>query len=332
MPDLPTRRVRLLTTGGTIASTPDEATGAMRAATSGKELVAAVPALADLARVDVEEVALVNSWDVDLTLMADLARRVEAAADLADGVVITHGTDTLEETAFALDFLADCELPVVLTGAMRGGGGPDSDGPGNLIAAVRVAASDAAQGLRCVVLGDELHAARWVHKTHSTALDTFASPGVGPMGTVDDAGVLLRWRPQRRDPLRAADGGVPASAEPVALVWSAAGLPPRALQACAEGARGVVIAGSGAGNVPGTWLPVIRALVRGGLPVVLASRCEGGRVVPTYGGDGGGRTLVDAGVLPAGDLSAVKARVALAFALGAGLDMDQIRGLLDPTG
>src|SRR5665811_1783094 len=106
MPDLPTRRVRLLTTGGTIASTPDEATGAMRAATSGKELVAAVPALADLARVDVEEVALVNSWDVDLTLMADLARRVEAAADLADGVVITHGTDTLEETAFALDLLA----------------------------------------------------------------------------------------------------------------------------------------------------------------------------------------------------------------------------------
>src|SRR5680860_553982 len=125
MPDLPTRRVRLLTTGGTIASTPDEATGAMRAATPGKELVAAVPALEDL------------------TLMSDLARRVEAAADLADGVVITHGTDTLEETAFALDLLADCELPVVLTGAMRGGGGPDSDGPGNLIAAVRVAATAA---------------------------------------------------------------------------------------------------------------------------------------------------------------------------------------------
>lgn len=322
-------RVRLLATGGTIASTRDDATGAMRAAISGAELVAAVPGLGDLAIVEVEDVALVNGWDMTLPLMADLARRVDvAAADGVDGVVVTHGTDTIEETAFALDLLGAADIPVVVTGAMRGGGGPDSDGARNLLAAVGVAGSARARGIGAVVvMNDEVHAARWAHKSHTTALSTFVSPGVGPLGAMDDTGLVLHWRPPSAAALRDPDGRVPEPPEDIALVWAATGVPVSALTRSADGARGVVIAGTGTGNVPGSWLPAVRDLVAGGIAVVLASRCEGGRVAPTYGGDGGAWTLLEAGVVPAGHLLAVKARVALAFAVGSGLDGPGIRGL-----
>jgi L-asparaginase len=329
----PTPRVRLLTTGGTIASTPDPDTGAMRASTSGDDLVAAIPGLADLADVEVEDVALVNSWDVTLPLMADLARRVAAAAaDGVAGVVVTHGTDTLEETAFALDLLHDAPLPVVVTGAMRGGGGNPAltDGPRNLLAAVRVAAAPAARDLGCVtVLNEEVHAARWVTKLHTTALHTFASPGAGPVGHIDDRGLALRQRPPSGRALRTPNGGIPDPAEPIPLLWAAAGIDAGMVEAAGADARGLVLAGSGSGNVPAPWLPAIRALLQRDIPVVLASRCQQGRVVPTYGGDGGGRVLVDAGVLPVGALSAVKARIALAFGLGAGLPRDDLGILLD---
>ncbi|MCL5958024.1 MAG: asparaginase [Chloroflexi bacterium] len=316
--------VQIITTGGTIASRVDPATGAAVPVVRPEELVAQVPALANVAELRITEFSLVSSWDMTPTMMANLARKVrEALTDPAVcGAVVTHGTDTMEETVFALDLLLEEPAPVVVTGAMRNPSLTGPDGPRNLLAAVRVAADPAARGLGAVlVLNDEIHAARYVTKSHTTALDTFVSRGLGPIGLVDDEGVWLRWQPVRLPSLPMAD-----PEKSVYLIKSAAGMDDLLLRAVLEaGGRGVVIEGSGAGHVLGSWQPTIEALIQRGVPVVLVSRCGGGRVVGAYGGRGGGKTLRALGIIPAGDLSGQKARVALSFALGAGLNVDEIR-------
>jgi L-asparaginase len=205
---------------------------------------------------------------------------------------------------------------------MRNASLPGADGPRNLLGAVRVATHPLARGLgTLVVMNDEVHSARHVTKTHSSALDTFASPSAGPVGRIDSLGLSVRWRPRRPPALPL------AAPEPrVHLFACAAGADPLPLRAVlTAGARGVVIAGSGAGNVHRDWEAPIRAAVEGGLPVVLVTRCGTGRVLPEYGAPGGGRRLRDIGVVPGGDLSGRKARVALMLALGAGFDLAAVR-------
>jgi len=316
--------VQVFTTGGTIASRIDPRTGAAVPAVDAKALVAMVPGLQEIAELRVEELALESSWNVTLPMLAGWARRIRAvlaAGDVA-GAVVTHGTDTLEETAFALDLLCDGPSPVVVTGAMRNASEPGPDGPRNLLAAVRVAADPGARGRGAlVVLNDEAHAARHVTKSHTTALGTFRSPWHGPAATLDSAGV--RWGPSapRPPPLP------PCEPEPrVHLVKMALGLDPLLLRAVLEGGgRGLVVEGSGAGNVWGAWEPALDALVAAGIPVVLTSRTGGGRVVPAYGAPGGGSRLAARGLILGGELSGPKARIALAFALGSGLDAAGVR-------
>lgn len=316
--------VQIITTGGTIASRVDPATGAVLPVVRPDELVAQVPALANVAELRIAEFSLVSSWDMTPVMMASLARKVrEMLADpTVSGVVVTHGTDTMEETAFALDILLEEAAPVVITGAMRNPSLTGPDGPRNLLAAVRVASDPRARGLGALlVLNDEIHAARHVTKSHTTALDTFVSRGFGPLGVVDDEGVWFRGRPVRLSRLPLA-----GPEEAVYLIKSAAGMDDLFLRAALDcGAKGVVIEGSGAGHVLGSWQPTIEALIERGVPVVLVSRCGGGRVVGAYGGRGGGKTLRSIGVIPGGDLSGPKARIALMFALGAGLSLEEIR-------
>jgi L-asparaginase len=316
--------VQIITTGGTIASRIDPATGAAFPVMRASELVAQIPELTRHAELRVYEFGLIPSWDMTPAIAARLARTIRSAfaTDGVDGVVVTHGTDTMEESAFALDLLLDCKQPVVMTGAMRNPSQAGSDGPRNLLSAVRVAASANMRGLGvAVVMNDQVHAPRYVTKSHTTATDTMISPGVGPIGTVDDSGVWLRWRPARlpRMPL----------VEPelcVYLVRMAAGMDDLFLRALyRERARGVVIEGSGAGHMPGQWKNALAQLLESQTPVVLTSRCGRGRVVPIYSGDLGGVTLREMGVIPAGDLSGLKARIALMFALAAGWEPGQIR-------
>jgi L-asparaginase len=320
--------VQIITTGGTIASRVDPETGGAVPAIHADELVALVPALVDVAEIRTTEFSLVASWNMTPWMVVDLARMIQDVLQDPDvaGVVVTHGTDTMEETAFALDLLLDEPAPVVLTGAMRNASLPGPDGPRNLLAAVRVAAEPAARGLGVLVaMNDEVHAARYVTKTHTTALHTFASPEVGPVALIDDQGLWIRWRPVHPPRLPIA-----APERKVYLIKMAAGMDDMLLQAvlAAEG-RGVVVEGSGAGNVYTAWEGSIRALTEAGVPVVLVSRCAGGRVVPAYGGPGGGQTLHRLGVVPGGDLSGPKARLTLMFALGAGLDIAAIRSYFD---
>ena len=323
--------VQIITTGGTIASRIDPATGAAFPVMRASELIAQIPELSAHAQLRVDEFGLIPSWDMTPATMARLARTIKnsLAAGEVDGVVVTHGTDTMEESAFALDLLLDGEQPVAITGAMRNASQAGSDGPRNLLSAVRVAASANTRGLGvAVVMNDQVHAPRYVTKSHTTATDTLISPGVGPIGTVDDSGVWLRWRPVRlpRMPL--------VEPEPrVYLVRMAAGMDDLFLRVLhRERARGVVIEGSGAGHMPGQWKGALAQLLESQVPVVLTSRCGRGRVVPIYSGDLGGVTLREMGVIAAGDLSGLKARIALMFALGAGWDTARIRSYFARAG
>jgi L-asparaginase len=312
--------VLVLTTGGTIASLPDPETGAKRPAVSGEELVASVPGLDRIAAVEVEEVASQSSWNLTPADMLAVARR--AAEALAgpdfDGVVVTHGTDTLEETAFLCDLTLRADRPVVVVGAMRTPDEPSADGPVNLLNAVRVAAAPEARGAGAVVaMGDEIHAGRWVRKLDTGVVTAFGSPWRGPIGRVSPTSLELPWLPPRAYTIDPPD----ELSHEVALVSAYPGMTDGVIQAAldATGAAGLVVEGTGSGNVPGSAVNGIRAAVESGLPVVIATRVPGGAAGSGYGSPGGGAALREMGVVGAGPLSAGKARLLLMALLATGL-------------
>jgi L-asparaginase len=257
----------------------------------------------------------------DIWHLAETVRE-EIAAGVA-GVVITHGTDTIEETAYALSLLVDTPVPVVLTGAMRATHLPGPDGPANLAAAVAAAAYPGLAAYGPVILfQDEIHVARLVTKAHSTRVAAFASPAAGPVGhVVEDVVELLLGPPPQRDRL-------PATAPPskrVDLVWAAMGGGQEMVDAVAADIDGLVVAANGGGHLSPEFAESVTRVVGSGRPVVLASRCpDGPQLHHTYGGVGSESHLLDAGLLPAGIVSPVKARLRLLFGLSAGLAPDQL--------
>ena len=300
--------VRLIATGGTIASLVDPETGAVRPAVSADDLVRTVPGLGD---VEVEQAAHVNGWNVTPETMLDVARRAAAGS----AVVVTHGTDTIEETAFLCDVTVEGD--VVFAGAMRNGSEVSADGPRNLLCASQVA--EAAPGLGTVlVLNDEIHAARWARKQDSSRVSAFTSPGHGPVGIVVPGSVRITMPPPKRLLLP-----LPDALPPVAVIQTYTGMEEGLIEAVldATDARGLVLEGTGLGNVPGSAEPGIRAALARGLPVVAATRVPTGGTGAVYGGPGGGVTLRELGVLAAGPLPAAKARLLLMLLLASGGDV-----------
>ena len=306
----------VVSTGGTIAMRPDPATGELVPAVSGEELLETI-GWADAPPIELDDFANVPSFDMHGDLCLALARRVREHVARGRGVVVAHGTDTMEETVYLVDRLLGLSTPpVVLTGAQRGASETDTDGPRNLRNAIRAAQAASLRGCGAVVcFGGELHAAREVRKVHTSDLKAFASPGYGPIGHVDGARVLLHRRPIRRLPLPDPPGSLPR----VELIRLYAGADAILLRAAAAaGAKAIVLEGTGRGNanslvVEGVWEAIAR-----GVSVVVASRCVAGRVEPVYG-RGGGSDLAEAGALFAGDLAGPKARVLLQLALAAGI-------------
>jgi L-asparaginase len=309
--------VVVVSTGGTIAMRPDPATGKLVPALSGDELVELL-AWPEAPRLELDDFAHVPSFDVHGELALGLARRVgeHAARPGVTGVVVTHGTDTMEESVYLADRLHGSDVPVVFTGAQRGADQADSDGPRNFRDAVRVAASPQARGRGAMIaFAGEVHAAREARKVHTSAPHAFASPGYGPIGHVDGERVGFRRRPDRQPPLPASD-----RLAPVDLIRLYAGSDARFLRASvASGSRAVVLEATGRGNANDQVIAGVREAVAAGLVVAVCSRCVEGRVEPVYG-RGGGRDLAEAGALFAGDLAGPKARVLLQLALGSGLD------------
>jgi L-asparaginase len=301
---------RVIATGGTIASLADPETGAVRPAVSAEDLVKTVPGLGPVA---VESVAHVNGWNMTPATMVEVARRASAGGP----VVVTHGTDTIEETAFFCDLTVAGD--VVFAAAMRSGGEVGADGPRNLLCATQVAESDAVRGMGTVlVLNDEIHAARWARKQDSSRLSAMVSPGRGPIGIAVPGSVRVTMPPPRRVLLP-----LPDSLPPVPVLQTYTGIEEGLIETVldATGAAGLVLEGTGLGNVPGSAERGVKAAVTRGLPVVVATRVPTGGTAAIYGGPGGAVTLRDLGALAAGGLSAAKARLLLMLVLAEGGDV-----------
>jgi L-asparaginase len=310
-------RVVVVTTGGTIGMRPDPETGKLVPALTGEELVEMGAASADAPPLELDDFARVPSFDMHGALALSLAARVLEHTGRGAGVVVAHGTDTMEETVYLIDrVLSEGSAPVVLTGAQRGADEADTDGPRNLRDAIAVAASGDAGGRGAmIVFAGEIHSAREARKVHTSAVRAFASPGYGPIGHVDSGKVAFTRRPERRPPLP-----LPAALAHVDLIRLHAGGDARLVEAAvATGAGAIVLEGTGRGNANDQVVAGVRAAVAAGVYVVVCSRCLEGRVEPVYG-RGGGRDLLDAGALFAGDLAGPKVRILLQLALASGRD------------
>jgi L-asparaginase len=312
-------KVVVVSTGGTIAMRPDRATGKLVPAVSGEELVEMLR-WPEAPPLELDEFARVPSFDMHGDLALALADRVaeQCRRDDVAGVVVTHGTDTMEESVYTVDRLHDSEKPVAFTGAQRAADEPDTDGPRNLRSAIRVALAGESAGRGAVVVfAGEVHGAREVRKVHTSAPEAFASPGYGPLGHVDGERVTYRRRPDRGPPLPHPEGTLPQ----VDLIRLHAGSDDRFLRCSLEsGSRAIVLEATGRGNANERVLPGVEAAVAAGVPVVVCSRCLAGRVEPVYG-RGGGKDLAEAGAHFAGDLAGPKARVLLQLVLAAGADV-----------
>ncbi|MGB3635507.1 MAG: asparaginase [Rubrobacteraceae bacterium] len=306
-------KVVVLTTGGTIASRPDPSGGVVAAA-SVEELLEAIPSLEEIADVQVVDLFKIGGYLMKPENMLEVAKRVrelDADPDIA-GIVITHGTDTMEETAYVTDLLAPGDKPAVFTGAQRNAAKPDTDGPRNLRDAIRVAANPASRGLGAViVMGGSIEGAREATKVHTTDSRAFVSPGYGPVGVVTDEGVYV-FHPRTR-PTNLAHK--PSALPRVDLVKLAAGMDVTFLRAAREaGTAGIVLEAFGIGNGNHEVLEEVQTSVRGGVPVVVVSRCPEGRAAPIYG-NGGGYDLREAGAIFGGSLSGQKSRLLMMVGL-----------------
>ncbi|MGN6608627.1 MAG: asparaginase [Jatrophihabitans sp.] len=318
--------MEVLALGGTIASVPAAAGEGVTPRLSPDDLLASVPGVRAVAELRVRTFRQVPSGDLTFDDIAALARELSTVD--ADGVVVTQGTDTLEETSWLLDLLYAGAMPVVLTGAMRNPALPGADGPANLLAAVRVAASPLAAGLGpLVVFDDEIHLPRYVRKTHTASVGAFASPTAGPVGWVVEDRVRLPFVPRRRTAPH--DPGAlvpPVPSVGLALIGLDADLPPTASLA------GLVVAGFGGGHVPGRLADALAELA-GRMPVVLASRTGAGENYrDTYGFPGSERDLLARGLVSAGGLDPLKARVLLTVLLAEGAAPDAIRAAFAAAG
>jgi L-asparaginase len=319
--------VVVFTLGGTIASTP-EARGHGAAPTlSGEDLLEAVPGLDTVARVQAHSFRQYPSGDLEIADLLALAAEITTlAAGGIDGFVVTQGTDTLEESAYLLDLTVAVEAPVVVTGAMRHPGLPGADGPANLLAAVQVATSELARSLgTLVVLNEEIHAARYVRKTHTSSPATFQSPSLGPIGWVNENRVRIPLVPRRRTPVITLPDPM-ISTPAVALIRLGLGDDARSLEHLVEdGYAGVIIDAFGAGHVPRRLLDSLEQLAQI-MPVVFASRTGAGELyTATYGFPGSEHDLLTRGLISAEALDGLKARLLLTLLLAAGSDTNALR-------
>jgi L-asparaginase len=307
--------VVLIGTGGTIASRFDAQLGRTVASARGDDLLAQAPQLAEVATLEIDDFATVPSFDMSADFAFQLAGRVnrQLARDEVAGVVVTHGTDTLEESCYLADLLLASDKPAVFTGAQRAHDDPNPDGPGNILGAVRTAAAPDARGLGAVIcFADQIHAARDVTKVSASALAAFQSYDKGALGEVDAGRVVIHRRPERRRTF-----AIDRLETRVSLLRLCLGFDVELVRAAlARGARALVIEAFGRGNGPAALVPVVSEAVAAGVPVVVTSRCPSGRVEPIYG-RGGGKDLADAGAIFAGDLKGPKARLLLMVLLSA---------------
>ena len=317
------KKILVLHTGGTISMQAD-ATGAV--VTSQDNPMNHVSNPLEVIEVHALDFFNLPSPHIKPKHMLALYHKIKEEADNYDGVVITHGTDTLEETAYFLDTMKIPPIPIVLTGAMRSSNELGSDGVYNYLSALRVASDDkAADKGVLVVMNDEIHAAKYVTKTHTTNVSTFQTPTHGPLGLIMKQEILYfkTAEPRVRFDLEHIQGLVP-------IISAYAGMTDELIDMLdLEQLDGLVIQAFGAGNVPKETAQKLENLLQKGIPVALVSRCFNGIAEPVYAYQGGGVQLQQAGVFFVKELNAQKARLKLLIALNAGLKGQALKDYME---
>lgn len=320
-----TKKILILHTGGTISMSED-ATGKIKP--NAQNPLAELP-LDSQGQIQLvtEEIFNLPSPHIIPAHMLQLSQRLrQAAAEGFDGAVVTHGTDTLEETALFLDLTLTSTMPVVVTGAMRSSNEIGSDGLYNFRTAIMVASANASVGKGVVVvMNDEIHSARYVTKTHTTNVATFRTPTFGPIGIVSEGHVnyMQTINPQPHLPIEKV-------ITEVYLIKAYAGMTGTLFQALNQPTtRGIVIEALGAGNLPPQTLAALQALVHQNIPLVLVSRCFNGIAEPVYDYQGGGVNLAQMGIIFCRGLNGPKARIKLLVGLSAGLQGSALKKYLN---
>jgi L-asparaginase len=303
--------IALLSLGGTIGAPVNSRGGNAALELDAADLLATLPVLGGIATLSPRRFRRMMSADLTADDILQLAAEVQRFFAEFDGVVITQGTDTIEETAFLLDLLIRAPTPVVVTGAMRNPGRPGEDGPANLVAAVRVAASEDSRGLGVVVvLDDTIHLARFVRKSHSFATGSFVSSRAGPVGYVVEDRVRIPLRPRQAAPHFAISPGT--KLPPIALATMSLDNDERLLSSViGAGYRGLVVEAFGAGHVAARIVPLLEELALA-MPVVIASRVDAGELFRQSGSYPGSEgDLLARGMISAVGLDGPKARILL---------------------
>lgn len=321
-------RIALIATGGTISMSRDPSAGGATPQLTGEQILGHVPGWEDVARVEVQEFGRFPGPHMTIDRMWLLRKTIlDVAGHGYDGIVLTHGTDTIEETSYLLDRSLDILPPLVITGAMRNISELSWDGPANLMSAIRVAASAEACGRGAmVVIDDRILQGSEVVKTHTDEFGTFQSPNWGPLGIVDKGRVLFYRESRKKAAVQP-----PTPAQPVDLVKIVAGADARLVEASLDsGAKGIVLEALGRGNVPPAVVPGIRRWIDAERPVVLTSRSLRGRVLDTYAYAGGGHELREMGVIFGDHMSGQQARIELMLVLGLyGHDVSAVRNRVE---
>lgn len=322
------KKVAVIFNGGTITMKVDPRIKAAVPTLTGEEIMSMVTGIEKYAQVESHTFSNLPGPHMNPETMLELSKYIQALLNREDitGVVVTHGTDTLEETAYLLDLTINSEKPVVVTGSMRNSSELGYDGPANLAASICTVISEEAKNRGVLVcLNDELNCASEVTKSHSMSLDTFKSPNFGPIGIVDSNEVIFY-----RDSIRKQHISTDKVESRVDLIKCAAGMDSKYINFCIEqGAKGLVIEAFGRGNIPPTMMEGVKKAISLEIPVVIVSRCFQGRVLDSYGYPGGGKELRTLGVIFGDNLPGQKARIKLITALGKTKDMGEIKAIFE---
>lgn len=321
-------KIAMIFTGGTIAMKIDPDLHAAIPALNADEILSMIKNIGDLTELEIINFANLPSPHITPDVMMELYKltREKLKDETITGVIITHGTDTLEETAYLLDLLLDTQKPVVVVGAMRNFSELGYDGSSNLSAAICTVLSPGSLGKGVlVVMNNEVNAASQVTKTNTLSLDTFKSLEFGPLGIVDNDEVIY----YRNIPSRQV---IPSESieKKVALIKCVPGMDSDIIDFYLDsGYKGIVVEALGRGNVPPSLVNGIKKSITNDVPVVMVSRCNTGRVLYTYGYEGGGKQLRDIGVIFGGNLPGQKARIKLMVILGYTNKMEKIKELFE---
>lgn len=322
------KKIIIVFTGGTIAMKIDEKTNAAVPAISGEQILQMTPGLDSIAEIDFLNFSNIPGPHMIPEKMFELSKTIQHKLDVEgfDGAVITHGTDSLEETAYLVDLTSNSDKPIVFFGSMKNSSELGFDGPMNLIAATYAAVSNEASGRGVlIVMNNEIHSAAQVTKTNTHTLDTFKSADFGPIGFIDNDKAYFYHNYTKRQYI-----ATKAIDSRVDLIKTACGMDDKLLRFCVDsGTHGIVIEGMGRGNIPPAMVPGLEYALSKEIPVVLVSRCLMGKVLDSYGYPGAGKELTKRGVILGDNLPGQKARIKLIVSLGLTKNIAEIKDIFE---